>query len=44
MRDTGVSPTKGNLISSKKTLSLARMGYELMDRKRNILVREMIWL
>lgn len=39
-----VSPTKGNLIASQKSLELARMGYELMDRKRNILVREMMGL
>lgn len=37
-------PTKGNLINTKKSLSLALMGYELMDRKRNILVREMMSL
>jgi len=35
-------PTKGNLINTKKSLSLALVGYELMDRKRNILVREMM--
>lgn len=39
-----VSPTKGNLLSSKKSLSLAKLGYELMDRKRNVLVREMMLL
>lgn len=39
-----VSPTKGNLLASKKSLGLAKMGYELMDRKRNILVREMMGL
>lgn len=39
-----VSPTKGNLISSQKTLALARMGFDLMDRKRSILVREMMGL
>ncbi len=39
-----VFPTKGNLIKAKKTLSLCRLGYELMDRKRNILVREMMTL
>lgn len=39
-----VSPTKGNLIASQKSLALARTGYELMDRKRNILVREMMGL
>ncbi len=39
-----VFPTKGNLIATKKSLSLARLGYDLMDRKRNILVREMMAL
>ena len=37
-----VFPTKGNLIASKKSLDLATMGYDLMDRKRNILIREMM--
>ncbi len=37
-------PTKGNLISSKKSLALAKTGYELLDKKRNILVREMMTL
>lgn len=37
-------PTKGNLINTKKSLDLARMGFELLDRKRNILVREMMTL
>ena len=44
MAVAGVSPTKGNLIAIKKSLSLAKHGYELMDRKRNILVREMMAL
>ena len=39
-----VFPTKGNLLSTKKSLELARMGYELLDRKRNILIREMMQL
>ena len=39
-----VFPTKGNLIASKKSLSLARMGYDLLDRKRNVLIREMMML
>ena len=34
-------PTKGNLILAKNSLTLARQGYELMDKKRNILIREM---
>jgi V/A-type H+-transporting ATPase subunit D len=37
-------PTKGNLMTYKKSLSLARTGYELLDKKRNILVREMMTL
>lgn len=37
-------PTKGNLMNTKKSLSLAKMGYELMDKKRNILIREMMML
>ena len=39
-----VFPTKGNLIASKKSLALARMGYDLLDRKRNVLIREMMQL
>ncbi len=39
-----VFPTKANLINTKKSLELARLGYDLMDRKRNILVREMMLL
>ena len=35
-------PTKANLISAKKSLELAKTGYELMDSKRNILMREMM--
>lgn len=37
-----VFPTKGNLLKIKKSLSLAKLGYELLDRKRNILIREMM--
>lgn len=39
-----VFPTKGNLIATRKSLQLARLGYDLMDRKRNILVRELMLL
>lgn len=35
-----VFPTKGNLMKLKKSLELARTGFDLLDRKRNILVRE----
>lgn len=37
-------PTKGNLILAKNSLALASQGYELMDKKRNILLREMMGL
>ncbi|MGN0650732.1 MAG: V-type ATP synthase subunit D [Oscillospiraceae bacterium] len=39
-----IFPTKGNLIKAKRSLRQAKMGYELMDRKRNILIREMVAL
>lgn len=35
-------PTKGNLILAKNSLSLAKQGFELMDKKRNILIRELM--
>ena len=34
-------PTKGNLIVAKNTLALSKVGYALLDKKRNILIREM---
>ena len=39
-----VFPTKSNLMSTKKSLDLAKLGYDLLDRKRNILVHEMMQL
>lgn len=39
-----IFPTKGNLIKAKKNLALSKLGYELMDRKRNILIRELMQL
>ena len=39
-----VFPTKSNLMATKRSLALAEQGYDLMDRKRNILVREMMQL
>ena len=39
-----IFPTKGNLINTKKSLDLAKVGFELLDRKRNIIVREMMLL
>ena len=37
-------PTKGNLRLAKNSLALASQGYELMDKKRNILIRELMAL
>ena len=37
-----VLPTKGNLMAAKRSRALAPTGYELMDRKRNILIRELM--
>ena len=39
-----VFPTKGNLINLKNSYALAKTGYELMDRKRNVLIREVMQL
>ena len=39
-----VVPTKGNLISTKKQLQLAVLGYDLLDKKRNVLIKEMMSL
>ena len=37
-------PTKGNLMAVKKSLTLSKVGYELLDKKRNILIRELMAL
>lgn len=42
--DPTTFPTKGNLILAKKSLALAKQGYVLMDKKRNILIREIMEL
>lgn len=39
-----IFPTKGNLIRVRRSLRQAQLGYELMDRKRSILIREMVSL
>ncbi len=38
------APTKGNLMAAKNSLALSRQGFELMDKKRNILIREITGL
>jgi V/A-type H+-transporting ATPase subunit D len=39
---TTVAPTKTNLIKLKHELQFARLGHELLDQKRNILVIELL--
>ena len=39
-----LAPTKGNLMMAKNTLRLSKQGYEMLDKKRNILIREMMML
>ncbi len=41
---SNVLPTKSQLIATKKQLKLAKKGYEPMDRKRNVLIREIMML
>lgn len=39
-----VTPTKSNLLDTKASLELAKKGYELLDQKRNVLIREVMSL
>ncbi|MBU5428244.1 V-type ATP synthase subunit D [Tissierella pigra] len=39
-----MTPTKANLIKAKGSLGFAKKGYELLDRKRTVLIREMMSL
>ncbi|MGL4799805.1 MAG: V-type ATP synthase subunit D [Cellulosilyticaceae bacterium] len=39
-----VAPTKSNLIKAKASLELSEKGFELLDKKRNVLIREMMEL
>lgn len=39
-----VAPTKSNLMKAKSTLELSQKGFELLDKKRNVLIREMMEL
>lgn len=37
-----LAPTKANLIKSKNMLEFSIKGFELLDKKRNVLIREMM--
>lgn len=39
-----IFPTKSNLLACKRSLNLANLGYELLDRKRSIMMSEMMRL
>ena len=37
-----IAPTKANLISAKNSLEFSEKGFELLDKKRNVLIRELM--
>ncbi|MGB9840228.1 V-type ATP synthase subunit D [Thermovenabulum sp.] len=37
-----IAPTKANLLSAQATLEFSKKGYELLDKKRNVLIRELM--
>lgn len=39
-----IAPTKSNLMKAKSALELSQKGFELLDKKRNVLIREMMEL
>ena len=39
-----VAPTRGNLIALKQQLRLAIQGYDLLERKRTVIMRELVGL
>lgn len=39
-----IAPTKSNLIKAKASLELSNKGFELLDKKRNVLIKEMMSL
>ena len=42
--DTSIAPTRSNLMRIKDELEFSRLGYELLDQKRSILVSELLTL
>ena len=37
-----IAPTKSNLIKAKSSLALSIKGFDLLDKKRNVLIKEMM--
>ena len=42
--DPNTFPTKGNLILARNTLRMSNLGYDLLEKKRNVLVKEIMEL
>ena len=42
MAQLSVAPTKSNLLDHRRRLEFAKLGHELLDQKRNILVNELL--
>ena len=42
MAKINIAPTRSNLIRIKKDLRFAREGYEILDRKREVLTTELV--
>ena len=41
MAQINIAPTKSNLLTTKEQLAVSTNGYELLEEKREILVREL---
>ena len=39
-----ITPTKANLMKSKSTLNFSKKGFDLLDKKRTVLIQEMMTL
>ena len=37
-----IAPTKSNLLKTKDNLKLSKTGYNLIDKKRTVLIKEMM--
>ncbi|SHE78216.1 V/A-type H+-transporting ATPase subunit D [Caldanaerobius fijiensis DSM 17918] len=42
--EENIAPTKSNLMEAQYALEFCKRGYELLDKKRNVLIREMMGL
>lgn len=42
MIQENIAPTKANLIAAQVALDFSKKGYELLDKKRNVLIRQMM--